>query len=96
MIERAQAMNARVYVPGHGFVEASWSQRGASDVPSGTGPHHRRGDTAAFGGRARETAIEQADFGPLDSWPLRSSQATIAIRRVYAELNGELPSDGQS
>jgi glyoxylase-like metal-dependent hydrolase (beta-lactamase superfamily II) len=97
MIERAQAMNARVYVPGHGFVESpvvlneeleTYRQALVRVIDEATRLHSA--------GVPVETAIEQADFGPLDTWSLRSSQATIAIRRVYAELNGELPSDGQS
>jgi glyoxylase-like metal-dependent hydrolase (beta-lactamase superfamily II) len=91
MIERAQAMNARVYVPGHGFVESpvvlneeleTYRQALVRVIDEATRLHSA--------GVPVETAIEQADFGPLESWSLRSSQATIAIRRVYAELNGEL------
>lgn len=91
MIERAQAMNARVYVPGHGFVESpvvlneeleTYRQALVRVIDEATRLHSA--------GVPVETAIEQANFGPLESWSLRSSQATIAIRRVYAELNGEL------
>ena len=42
-------------------------------------------------GLTLEQAIEQADFGDLDTWSLRASQAPRAIGRVYMELNGELP-----
>ena len=40
--------------------------------------------------RTVDEAIEQSQFGDLDSWSLRSSQGPTAIRRVYMELNGEL------
>ena len=38
-----------------------------------------------------EEAQDQARFGDLETWSLRSSQGPVAIRQVYAELNGELP-----
>ena len=37
-----------------------------------------------------DEAVAQARFGDLEGWSLRSSQGETAIRRVYAELNGEL------
>ncbi len=92
MIERAQALDADVYVPGHGFVESpailkeeleTYRQALIRVIEEATRLHSA--------GVPLETAIEQADFGPLESWSLRSSQAATAVRRVYAELNGELP-----
>jgi hypothetical protein len=38
-----------------------------------------------------EQAQEEARFGDLEAWSLRSSQGSVAIRQTYAELNGELP-----
>jgi len=38
-----------------------------------------------------EEAGEQAQFGDLESWTIRSSQGPQAIQQVYMELNGELP-----
>jgi glyoxylase-like metal-dependent hydrolase (beta-lactamase superfamily II) len=95
MIERAQAMNAGVYVPGHGFVESAavlreeletYRQAMLAVVAEATRLHSA--------GIALDAAIEQADFGSLETWSLRSSQAPIAVRRVYAELNGELGAGG--
>jgi cyclase len=92
MIERAQALDADVYVPGHGFVETpavleeeleTYRQALVSVIGEATRLHSA--------GVPLDDAIEQADFGPLDEWSLRSSQAPTAVRRVFAELNGELP-----
>jgi hypothetical protein len=41
-----------------------------------------------------DAAVEQARFGDLEGWSLRSSQAPIAIRRVYLELEGGLRPTG--
>jgi hypothetical protein len=38
-----------------------------------------------------ETADSQAKFGELETWTLRKGQGTVAIRRVYLELDGKLP-----
>ena len=37
-----------------------------------------------------EDAIKQANFGEYSSWTLAKSQAPIAIRKVYEELDGKL------
>lgn len=92
MLERAKSLNADVYVPGHGFVESA-------DVLVQEMDTFRIAVEQVIGEATRlhragiplEAAIDSADFGALENWSLRSSQGPIAIRRVYAELNGELP-----
>ncbi len=37
-----------------------------------------------------DEAIKQANFGEYSSWTLAKSQAPIAIRKVYDELDGKL------
>jgi len=92
MIERAQAMDVDTYVPGHGFVDASpvleaelevYQQAVEQVIAEATRLHEM--------GLSAEEAAEQADFGVLDTWSLRSSQGARAIEQVYRELNGELP-----
>ena len=92
MIEAAQAMDADVYVPGHGFVdspeilaeELETYRRAVVRVIEEARRLHAAGLTL-------EEAVEQADFGDLETWSLRSSQGGRALGRVYMELNGELP-----
>ena len=92
MPRRAQEMNARVNIPGHGFVDSlemlSEELGAAIDaletvVVESTRLHHL--------GLSAEEADSQADFGDLETWSLRESQRGMALRRVYMELNGELP-----
>jgi cyclase len=96
MIENAQAMDVDMYVPGHGFVESpeiskeeleTYRQALVQVIEEAKRLH-------ALGLNAEE-AIEQAQFGDLETWSLRSSQGSIAIQRVFLELNGELPGSGQ-
>ena len=91
MIEQAQAMDVDVYVPGHGFVdspavleeELETYRRALERVIAEATRLHAAGVSA-------EDAGEQAEFGDLETWSLRDSQGSRAIRRVYMELNGEL------
>ncbi len=92
MIERAQAMDVDVYVPGHGFVDSPeiledelevYRQAVVQVIEEAERLHQE--------GVPLEAAQEQASFGDLETWSLRSSQGPVAIRQVYAELNGELP-----
>ncbi len=95
MIERAQAMDVDVYVPGHGFVESpeileeelETYRLAMERVIAEAKRLHAAGVSA-------EDAGEQANFGDLENWSLRSSQGSRAIQRVYMELNGELPGSG--
>ena len=92
MIEAAQALDVDTYVPGHGFVDSpevlaeeleTYRQAVAQVIAEATRFHEA--------GVPLEDAIEQADFGELETWSLRASQAPRALGRVYMELNGELP-----
>lgn len=92
MIEAAQAIDADYYVPGHGFVDSPSVLKTELEV-------FRRAVRQVIeeatrlhaAGLSLEEAVAEADFGDLESWSLRSSQAPRAIGRVYMELNGELP-----
>jgi glyoxylase-like metal-dependent hydrolase (beta-lactamase superfamily II) len=92
MIGKAQALGDDVYyVPGHGFVdspqvlmrELETYRRALQQVIAEAKRLHAAGVTV-------EDAVRQARFGELETWSLYQSQAAIAVRRVYAELNGEL------
>lgn len=91
MIEKAQAMDVDIYVPGHGFVESpeileeelETYRRAVEQVIAEARRLHDAGVSV-------EDAVEQAQFGDLEAWSLRASQGARAIQRVYLELNGEL------
>ena len=92
MLRRAQEMNARINVPGHGFVDSpemlSEELQVAIEaletvISESTRLHHL--------GLSAEEADAEANFGDLETWSLRESQRGMALRRVYMELNGELP-----
>lgn len=91
MIESAQAMDVDIYVPGHGFVdspevllaELEVFKQALARVMEEARKHHDAGLSA-------DEAVQAAQFGDLETWSLRSSQAERAIRKVYEELDGEL------
>lgn len=92
MIEAAQAMDVETYVPGHGFVDSPQvleeELETYRDAMQRVIAEAKRLHTL---GRSADEAVAEAQFGDLETWTLRSSQGPIAIRRIYLELNGELP-----
>jgi glyoxylase-like metal-dependent hydrolase (beta-lactamase superfamily II) len=92
MLEEAQALNADVYVPGHGFVDSPEILTAELEI-------YRRAVVQVIEevrrlhdqGLSLEDAQAAADFGELGGWSLSSSQSPVAVRQVYRELDGELP-----
>ena len=90
-LDRAEAMKADIYIAGHGFTEQGPVSReeirayrkALETVIAETTRLHRAGVPV-------EDAIKQANWGEYVSWTLASSQAPIAVRKVYEELNGQL------
>ena len=91
-IERAQAMDVDMYVPGHGFVDSpgvleqeleTYRQAILIVIEEATRLHSQ--------GLSVEEAQAQANMGELETWSLSSSQKARAIQQVYGELDGELP-----
>jgi glyoxylase-like metal-dependent hydrolase (beta-lactamase superfamily II) len=90
-IEKAQKMDVTTYVPGHGFVETpailkeelEMARKALIQVIAEAKRLHNAGVPV-------DDAVNQARFGDLENWTIKSSQAAIAIRRVYLELDGKL------
>lgn len=90
-IDRALAMDIDRYVPGHGFIEEPkvareelvTYQNALKAVIAEVTRLHRLGLSEA-------EAVKQANWGPYADWYLREQQGPIAVRRVYAELEGRL------
>jgi glyoxylase-like metal-dependent hydrolase (beta-lactamase superfamily II) len=95
VLKKAEAMDVRTYVPGHGFVESPeilteellTYRRALEQVIAEARRLHAAGVPV-------EQAVEQARFGDLETWTLRSSQGGTAIRRVYLELDGGIGPSG--
>jgi cyclase len=90
-LDRAEAIDADVYIPGHGFTET-----GAVSKEELRAYHKALAAVIAEATRLHNTgvpiddAVKKANWGEYASWTLASSQAPIAIRRVYEELDGKL------
>ncbi len=90
-LDRAETMKADVYVPGHGFTEVGSVSReelvayhkALQAVIDEATRLHKSGVSV-------DDAIKQANLGLYARWTLASSQAPIAIRKVYEELDGRL------
>jgi cyclase len=84
-------MNARYYIPGHGFIEDPKAAReelleyrkALQYVIGEINRLHKLGLSA-------DDARKQANWGPYKDWMLADSQDIIAIRKVYEEIEGKL------
>jgi glyoxylase-like metal-dependent hydrolase (beta-lactamase superfamily II) len=90
-VKKAEAMDATWYVPSHGFVDDAKTLKDELPV------FRRALETVvAEGKRLHDMAVPvdqaamQANFGEFNSWSIREMFGPSAIRRVYAELNGEV------
>jgi glyoxylase-like metal-dependent hydrolase (beta-lactamase superfamily II) len=96
-IRRAQTMNAFWYVPGHGFIdEAPLMRRDLEEARRAIVYVIDEAKRLRIAGHACESAAncpaaQSANWGPYADWALRSSQAPLAIWKVYQELDGKLP-----
>lgn len=91
VIDKALAMDVDLYVPGHGFIEERKAareelveyQKAMRYVIDEVKRLHKLGLSA-------EDAAKQANWGPYKDWYLMESQAPIAIRKIYDEIEGKL------
>lgn len=96
-LRRAQTMNASLYVPGHGFIDDAAIMRRELDEARQALVYvideakRLRAAGHACESAAKCAAAEHANWGPYADWALRSSQAPLAIWKVYQELDGKLP-----
>lgn len=88
-LDRALAMDVERFVPGHGFIEEPRVSReelvAFRDALVAVNAEVRRLRAA---GLNAEDAVKAARWGEYAGWFLAEQQAPIAIRRVYAELEG--------
>ena len=90
-LKKAEAMQARVYVPAHGFIdspeilnEEMANYRAAIERVFAEGKRLRAAGVPA------DRAVAFADFGSFTSWTRFDENAANALKRVYMELDGEL------
>jgi cyclase len=90
-LKKAEQMDARIYVPAHGFVDdagvlreelANFRMALERVIAEGKRLHDARVPA--------DEALAQADFGPYASWTRRENNAAAALKRVYLELDGGL------
>ena len=101
-IEKAQAMDVSIYVPGHGFIDEparmerdleAFREALVAVIAEATRLHGAK-VTCSPPVRGQSTpcaAADQANWGPYADWTLARSQGRTAIVKVYQELEGKLP-----
>lgn len=91
VMDAAAKLEPEMYIPGHGFVdspeilEEEWFEykNHLQVVLDEVTRLHKSGLSV-------DEAIDQADFGKYNDWSGADSQGPIGVRRIYAELNGEI------
>jgi glyoxylase-like metal-dependent hydrolase (beta-lactamase superfamily II) len=90
-LDRAEKMDANLYIPGHGFTEdAAVSKEELREYHKALESVIGEATRLYKAGVPVDQAIQQADWGEYKSWTLASSQGPIAIRKVYEGLSGKL------
>lgn len=90
-LDRAERINADIYIAGHGFTET-----GAVSKEELHNYHQAlqfvidEATRLYKAGVPVDDAIKQANWGEYKSWTLAGSQGPIAVRKVYEELSGKL------
>lgn len=96
-IDKALAMDVSLYIPGHGFTDDGPAmkrdlvefKKAIEYVIAESKRLHAAGLKCDS---ARQCpAIEQANWGPYESWPASGSQGPVGVAKVYQELEGKLP-----
>lgn len=90
-IQRAQSLGADLYIPGRGFVDPPEVSRAELQT-------FRRAIERIFvmvqSGYARgftvDEVVDRVDFADLEEWSLAADRREVAVRRVWAQLAGEL------
>ncbi len=101
-IEKAQALDVSMVVPGHGFIDdpetmkrdLEASRKALVAVIAEAKRLHSAGLSCSPAVRGQSTpceAAEKASWGEYSDWALAGSQARTAILKVYEELEGKLP-----
>jgi cyclase len=90
-LDRAEAMNANIYIAGHGFTETGpVSKEEIVAYHKALAAVIKEARRLHDAGVPVDDAVKQANWGEYASWTLASSQGPIAIRKVYEELDGKL------
>ena len=96
-IDQALAMDVSLYIPGHGFTDEPAamkrdlveSRKAIEYVIAEAKRLQAAGYTCESA--ANCPAAEKANWGPYTKWTARTSQAPVALAKVYQEIAGKLP-----
>jgi len=90
-LKKVSALDASIFLPGHGFVDdppvlreelAAFQQAVTYVVAEAKRLHDM--------GLSVDAALKQANWGPYESWTSKERNAPIAMQRVYDDLDGKI------
>ena len=90
-LKKAEEMNAAWYVPAHGFVDdAATLKEELTVFRRAVETVYAEGRRLHDAGVPADQAAAQANLGEFTTWSVREQMAPGGLRRVYAELDGQL------
>lgn len=92
VMKKMEALNADIYVPGHGFITSPAILKEALDAQlKDTEEVIAEATRLHQAGASADQAAEQAKFPDLAKRTLQLSQLPGSVKQVYTELDGKLP-----
>lgn len=90
-LDRAEKMDVKLYIPGHGFTEKPAVAKEELLAYHKALQYVVDEATRLYkAGVPVDQAVKEANWGEYGSWTLAKSQGPIAVRKVYQELSGNL------
>jgi cyclase len=90
-LKKAEQMDARIYVPAHGFVDdAAVLREELTNFRLALERIIAEGTRLHAAGTPVENATASARLAPYDDWTRAANNAAAALKRVYLELDGGL------
>ena len=90
-VKNVRQLDANMVIPGHGFIEAGPAMKASlAEFEQSLEYIVAEATRLHKSGASVESAAKQANWGPYAGWTAADRNATVAIQRVYDELDGKL------
>ena len=90
-VKHVRQLETNIVIPGHGFIEAGPAMKASlAEFEQALDYIVAEATRLHKSGASVESAARQANWGPYARWMAADRNATVAIQRVYDELDGKL------
>jgi cyclase len=90
-VKNVRQLDSNMVIPGHGFIQDGPAMKASlADFERSLEYIFAEAARLHKSGASVDAAAKQANWGPYASWTAADRNATVAIQRVYDELDGKL------